>query len=205
MPCRGQCSPSDKIDDKVIVFILIQDEAARGNQAEPAITPKGGEQAPALTVTPRMHYTNMTLKEESEMPVTRSTEGNESTSKKSTRTAKAAAVPEATASESATVKKAAAKTAPAASKPKKTAAVAEAKPAPEATPEATSEATSEVGTASGPPSADITLEQKLQMIAEAAYFRAERRGFVGGNPTEDWAAAEAEVEARLSQPSAQKK
>jgi hypothetical protein len=124
------------------------------------------------------------------MPVTRSTEGTESTSKKSTRTAKAAAVPEAAAGNSATAKKAPAKTEPAAGKPKKAAATAEAKPAPGATPGA--------GTASNPPRVEITPEQKLQMIAEAAYFRAERRGFVGGNPTEDWVAAEAEVEARLS-------
>ena len=39
--------------------------------------------------------------------------------------------------------------------------------------------------------------QRRQMIAEAAYFRAERRGFDGGDPVEDWMAAEAEVDARL--------
>jgi hypothetical protein len=31
------------------------------------------------------------------------------------------------------------------------------------------------------------------MIAEAAYFRAQRRGFQGGNPVDDWLVAEAEV------------
>jgi hypothetical protein len=37
------------------------------------------------------------------------------------------------------------------------------------------------------------------MIAEAAYLRAERRGFTGGHEKEreDWAAAEAEVDALL--------
>jgi ABC-type transporter Mla subunit MlaD len=35
------------------------------------------------------------------------------------------------------------------------------------------------------------------MIAEAAYVRAERRGFVGGDPLADWLDAEAEVDARL--------
>jgi hypothetical protein len=35
------------------------------------------------------------------------------------------------------------------------------------------------------------------MIADAAYFRAERRGFNGGDPVADWLAAEAEVDARL--------
>jgi hypothetical protein len=35
------------------------------------------------------------------------------------------------------------------------------------------------------------------MIAEAAYFRAERRGFNGGDPVRDWCEAEAEIDARL--------
>jgi len=34
-------------------------------------------------------------------------------------------------------------------------------------------------------------------IAEAAYFRAERRGFAPGHELEDWLAAENEVEQRL--------
>lgn len=33
-----------------------------------------------------------------------------------------------------------------------------------------------------------------QMIAEAAYYRAERRGFVPGNEMSDWLEAEADVE-----------
>ncbi len=43
----------------------------------------------------------------------------------------------------------------------------------------------------------ITPEQRYRMICDAAYFRAERRGFVGGNPMEDWLAAEAEIDALL--------
>jgi hypothetical protein len=35
------------------------------------------------------------------------------------------------------------------------------------------------------------------MIAEAAYLRAEARGFGDGHQEEDWLAAEAEVDARL--------
>jgi hypothetical protein len=35
------------------------------------------------------------------------------------------------------------------------------------------------------------------MIAEAAYLRAERRGFAPGGEHEDWVAAEAEVDALL--------
>jgi hypothetical protein len=40
-------------------------------------------------------------------------------------------------------------------------------------------------------------EKRDWLIAEAAYFRAERRGFAPGHETEDWLAAEAEVDARL--------
>lgn len=36
-----------------------------------------------------------------------------------------------------------------------------------------------------------------QMIAEAAYFRAERRGFAPGNEMSDWLQAEADVEGIL--------
>lgn len=36
------------------------------------------------------------------------------------------------------------------------------------------------------------------MIAEAAYYRARARGFQGGSPGEDWLAAEAEIDRRLS-------
>ena len=35
------------------------------------------------------------------------------------------------------------------------------------------------------------------MIAENAYLRAERRGFAPGSETEDWLAAETEVDALL--------
>ncbi len=34
-------------------------------------------------------------------------------------------------------------------------------------------------------------------VAEAAYFRAERRGFAPGHELEDWLAAEREIEGRL--------
>jgi len=40
-------------------------------------------------------------------------------------------------------------------------------------------------------------EQRAALIAEAAYFRAEKRGFAPGHDTEDWLAAESEVDARL--------
>ena len=51
--------------------------------------------------------------------------------------------------------------------------------------------------AKGNGKAHITPEQRYRMICDAAYFRAERRGFVGGNPGDDWIAAEAEVDELL--------
>ena len=41
--------------------------------------------------------------------------------------------------------------------------------------------------------ASIALEQ-YKMIAVAAYYRAERRGFCGGHELEDWIEAEAEID-----------
>jgi len=46
----------------------------------------------------------------------------------------------------------------------------------------------------------VTPEQRYRMVAEAAYFHAERRGFVGGDPGLDWAEAEAEIERLLQSP-----
>lgn len=43
----------------------------------------------------------------------------------------------------------------------------------------------------------VTNSQRQQMIAEAAYFRAERRGFDGGDTVRDWYEAEAEIDAEL--------
>jgi Protein of unknown function (DUF2934) len=40
-------------------------------------------------------------------------------------------------------------------------------------------------------------EQRTALIAEAAFFRAEKRGFSPGHETEDWLAAESEVDAKL--------
>lgn len=45
---------------------------------------------------------------------------------------------------------------------------------------------------------DITAEERYQMIAAAAYLRAEQRGFQGGNALEDWVAAEAEIDGMLN-------
>jgi hypothetical protein len=43
----------------------------------------------------------------------------------------------------------------------------------------------------------ITPEQRYQMIATAAYFLAERRGFTSGNEMQDWITAEAQINAQL--------
>lgn len=43
----------------------------------------------------------------------------------------------------------------------------------------------------------VSAKERYQMIAEAAYFRAEKRGFTDGHVDEDWIAAEAEVDQRL--------
>ena len=45
-----------------------------------------------------------------------------------------------------------------------------------------------------------TAEQIAAMIAEAAYYKAEQRGFAGGNPEQDWWEAEREIEALLAVP-----
>lgn len=39
--------------------------------------------------------------------------------------------------------------------------------------------------------------QRAALIAKAAYYRAEKRGFTPGHETEDWLAAESEVDAKL--------
>lgn len=44
----------------------------------------------------------------------------------------------------------------------------------------------------------ITAQERWSMISENAYYRAESRGFLGGNPADDWAAAEAEIDAELA-------
>jgi len=53
-------------------------------------------------------------------------------------------------------------------------------------------------TASGAsPGITVSEEARRAMIAQAAYLRAERRGFTAGDEVEDWLAAEAEVDALL--------
>ena len=44
---------------------------------------------------------------------------------------------------------------------------------------------------------NVTVETRRAMIAQAAYFHAERRGFAPGGEEQDWLKAEAEVDALI--------
>ena len=44
----------------------------------------------------------------------------------------------------------------------------------------------------------ISAEERWNMIAQAAYRRAARREFTGGDSVEDWSAAEADIDAQLA-------
>ena len=43
----------------------------------------------------------------------------------------------------------------------------------------------------------ITEEQRRALVSERAYFKAQERGFVGGDPLQDWCEAEAEIDALI--------
>lgn len=43
----------------------------------------------------------------------------------------------------------------------------------------------------------VDTAERARLVAEAAYLRAERRGFSGGDPQQDWLEAEAEVDRML--------
>lgn len=90
--------------------------------------------------------------------------------------------------------------------PKKTAAKVEAAavPARKTTTRKTGASSSAQGVATkGKPSSKgaqkvaVTPEERYQMIAAAAYWRAERRNFAVGGALDDWIAAEAEIDAKL--------
>ena len=51
------------------------------------------------------------------------------------------------------------------------------------------------------PQAGIDTEQRQRLITDEAYLIAERRGFQGGNPAQDWVEAERLVDYRLMHPS----
>lgn len=49
------------------------------------------------------------------------------------------------------------------------------------------------------PRLEFSDEEWHDMVAAAAYYRAESRGFEGGSPEEDWYEAEAQLRERLAQ------
>ena len=56
--------------------------------------------------------------------------------------------------------------------------------------------------ARAPTAPGVDAEMRRGMIAAAAYFIAERRGFAAGHELDDWVAAEAAIEAQLQEASA---
>lgn len=46
--------------------------------------------------------------------------------------------------------------------------------------------------------AEITLEERHRMVAEAAYYKAKERNFTMGDPKSDWLKAEIEIDAYLN-------
>jgi hypothetical protein len=44
----------------------------------------------------------------------------------------------------------------------------------------------------------VSAEVRQKMVADAAYYIAQRRGFAAGDPKADWAAAEAEIDLLLT-------
>jgi hypothetical protein len=49
--------------------------------------------------------------------------------------------------------------------------------------------------------AQVAPEERDRRVREAAYFRAERRGFVGGAPEQDWIEAEREIDRQIAEQS----
>jgi hypothetical protein len=56
---------------------------------------------------------------------------------------------------------------------------------------------SEAGNGRSGDSPDMSPEARAQMIAEAAYYLSEQRGFAPGHEVEDWLAAEQQIDSRI--------
>jgi len=56
------------------------------------------------------------------------------------------------------------------------------------------------GVAAATNGAELSPEERHRLIAEAAYYLAEQRNFMGGDPVQDWLAAEIDVAIRLADP-----
>jgi hypothetical protein len=111
----------------------------------------------------------------------------------------AEAKPRSTTKKPATTTKSAVKKAPAKAAAKPAAKPAAAKPAATKAVAAKPVATKKAATPKAPAKKKgaITPEQHYRMVAEAAYFIAEKRGFAPGNPAKDWQEAEAQIKATL--------
>jgi len=57
--------------------------------------------------------------------------------------------------------------------------------------------TTRASTGQGNPGQDISADERRRMVEQAAYLRAEHRGFNGGDPMEDWLVAEREINRML--------
>ncbi len=44
----------------------------------------------------------------------------------------------------------------------------------------------------------VSADERMRLVAEAAYFKAEKRAFAGGSALRDWIEAEAEIDALLN-------
>ena len=64
--------------------------------------------------------------------------------------------------------------------------------------------TSQVSVSPETPGQGLSPEERRRRIEQAAYFRAQQRGFNGGDPVEDWLAAEREINRLLPSPQQQK-
>ena len=64
--------------------------------------------------------------------------------------------------------------------------------------------TSQVSASPETPGQSLSSEERRRRIEQAAYFRAQQRGFNGGDPVEDWLAAEREINRLLPSPQQQK-
>ncbi len=58
--------------------------------------------------------------------------------------------------------------------------------------------------AGGNPDPLVSADERQRLVAEAAYFRAQARGFSGGDPLDDWLAAERQINQALPGPRQQK-
>jgi len=68
----------------------------------------------------------------------------------------------------------------------------------------TRRSTSRASAGQGNPGQNVLPDERRRMIEQAAYFRAQQRDFNGGDPVEDWLAAEREINRLLPSPQQQK-